>query len=76
MSSLINDIRDSFKGKGLEYISLKESTTDQRKSILTYKDSTGKALTKEILIPLSDLKDTLAEIEMLDPDDLATFLLK
>ncbi len=76
MSSLIKDIRDSFKSKGLEYVSLTESPTDRKKSILTYKDASGKTLTKVISIPLSDLEDTIAEVEAIDPEDLATFLLR
>jgi hypothetical protein len=73
--SLIQDIKDSFKSKGFEYVSIKESTTDQYKSILTYKDDSAKTVTKEISMPLADLEDTLAEIEVIDPDDLATYLL-
>jgi hypothetical protein len=75
-SSLIEDVRDSFKRKGLEYVSLAESSTDPKKSILTYKDGSGKTLTKEIALPLSELEDVVAEVEALDPDDLADYLLK
>ena len=75
MSSLIKDVRDSFKAKGLEYVSIAESSTDPKKTTLTYKDGSGKSLTKEIDVPLSDLKEILAEIDMLDPDDLANYLL-
>ena len=75
-SSLIEDVRNAFKSKGLEYVSLAESTADPKKSILTYKDSSGKTLTKEIGLPLSELEDVVAEIEGLDPDDLANYLLK
>jgi hypothetical protein len=74
--SLIQDIRDSFKGKGLEYVSIKESSKDQNKSVLTYRDGSGKTVTKEIAMPLSELEDTVAEIEIIDPDDIATYLLK
>ena len=76
MSSLIETIRGSFRSKGLEYVSLTESTANPKKSILTYKDGSGNTLTKEISIPLSELEDTVAEIEDIDPDDLATYLLK
>jgi len=75
MSSLLRDIKDSFSGKGLEYVSMVESPSDPKKSILTYKDSSGKRLTKEIAIPLSDLEETVAEIDAIDPDDLADYLL-
>ena len=74
--SLIQDIRDSFKSMGLEYVSIKESSKDQHKSVLTYKDGSGKTVTKEIGMPLSELEDTVAEIEIIDPDDIATYLLK
>lgn len=75
MSSLIRDIRDSFKTKGLVYVSITESPTDSKKTVLTYKDGSGKTLTKDIGVPLSDLEETLAEVDMLDPDDLANYLL-
>lgn len=75
-ASLIEDVRSSFKRRGLEYLSLAESDKDPQKSVLRYKDASGKSLTKEVPIPLSDLEDTIAEIEALDPDDLADYLLK
>jgi len=75
LSSLIRDIRDSFKTKGLVYVSITESPTDSKKTVLTYKDGSGKTLTKDISVPLSDLEETLAEVDMLDPDDLANYLL-
>ena len=75
MPSLIVDIRDSFKTKGLEYISIGESPKDQKKTVLTYKDGSGTTLTKEIGIPLSDLKETLTEVDVIDPDGLADYLL-
>jgi len=73
--SLIQDIRDSFKSKCLEYVSIKESSSNQNRSVLTYKDESGKTVTKEISMPLSELEDTVAEIEVIDPDDIATYLL-
>jgi hypothetical protein len=76
VSSLIEDVRNSFRGKRLEFVSLTESVADEKKSVLTYKDSSGQTVTKEIAIPLSELEDTVAEIEWLDPDDLADYLLK
>ena len=74
-ASLIEDVRNSFKAKGLEYVSLAESA-DPNKSVLTYKDGSGKNLTRELSIPLGELEDVIAEIEALDPDDLADYLLK
>jgi hypothetical protein len=73
--SLISDIRDSFKAKGLEYISMKESSLDPKKTIITYKDPSGKTLTKEVTIELSQLEETVAEIDVIDPDDIANYLL-
>ena len=35
----------------------------------------GKTLTKEIGVPLSDLEETVAEIDVIDPDGLADYLL-
>ena len=73
--SLIRDIRDAFKTKGLEYVSISESPNNPKKTVLTYKDGSGKTLTKEIGVPLSDLEETLTEVDILDPDDLANYLL-
>ena len=73
--SLISDIRDSFKARGLEYISMKESSIDPKKTVITYKDSSGKTLTKEVSIELSQLEETVAEIDVIDPDDIANYLL-
>ena len=75
-ASLIEDVRNSFKVKGLEYVSLTESPSDPKKSILTYKDASGKTLTREVALPLSELEDLVDEIEALDPEDLANYLLK
>ena len=75
MSSLMKDIQDSFKAKGLQYVSIEESSSDPDKSVLTYKDSSGKTLTKEIAIRLDNLEDTVAEVDAIDPEDLAKFLL-
>lgn len=74
MSSLIRDIRDSFKSKGLEYVSIAESP-DPKKTVLTYRDGSGKTLTKEIAIPLSDLEEAVREVDVIDPDGLADYLL-
>ena len=75
MSSLIRDIRDAFKSKGLEYVSIAESAENPKKTVLTYKDSSGKTLTKEIGAPLSEVKENVSEIDIIDPDDLANYLL-
>jgi len=72
--SLIGDIRDSFKSKGLEFVSIAESK-DPKKSLLTYKDESGKTLTKEITIPFSDLQESVREVDVIDPDGLADFLM-
>jgi hypothetical protein len=73
--SLSNGIRDSFKAKGLEYVSIEESSKDREKSVLTYKDGSGKTLTKEIAIRLDNLEEALREIGIIDPDGLADYLL-
>lgn len=75
MSSLITDIKDSFRSKGLEYVSMVESPTDQKKTILTYKDASGASVLREIAIPLSDLEETVAELDAIDPEDIANYLL-
>ena len=75
MSSLIRDIRNSFKAKGLEYVSITESPKDSNKTVLTYKDASGKTLTKEVAIRLDNLEEALREVDLIDPDDLANYLL-
>jgi hypothetical protein len=73
--SLTKEVRDSFKAKGLEYVSIEESPKDRDKSVLTYKDASGNTLTKEIPIRLDDLEETLREVGIIDPDGLADYLL-
>jgi len=73
--SLRKGIRDSFKAKGLEYVSIEESSKDREKSVLTYKDGSGKTLTKEIAIRLDNLEEALREVGIIDPDGLADYLL-
>ena len=73
--SLVNGIRDSFKAKGLTYVSVEESLKDRDKTLLTYKDSSGKTLTKEIAIRLDNLEEALSEVNIIDPDGLADYLL-
>lgn len=75
MSSLIEDVRDSFKSKGLEFVSITESSSDPNKSTLTYKDASGRTLKKDVSIALSELEDTVAGLDAMDPGDLAEFLL-
>ena len=73
--SLVRDIRDSFRAKGLAYVSIEESPKDRDKTLLTYTDSSGKTLTKEIAIRLDNLEDALSEVNIIDPDGLADYLL-
>ncbi len=73
--SLVRDIRDSFKAKGLEYVSIEESPKNRDKTVLTYKDGSGKTMTKEISIRLDNLEEALSEVNIIDPDGLADFLL-
>jgi hypothetical protein len=75
MPSLITDIRDSFKSKGLEYVSVAEAPKDRTKTVLTYKDASGKTLTKELAIPISEVEEALREVDIIDPDGLADYLL-
>lgn len=71
--SLIGDVRDSFKAKGLEFVSLTDA--GQKMSRLTYKDG-GKLISREINMPIEELEDTVEELDVMDPDDLADYLLK
>ncbi len=74
MPQLIRDIRDSFKAKGLEFVSLTESP-DPKKTVLTYNDGSGNTLTKEILVQLFDLEEAVRAADVLDPTGLADYLL-
>ncbi|HVC27190.1 MAG TPA: hypothetical protein VND40_03425 [Nitrososphaerales archaeon] len=73
--SLMKEVRDSFRAKGLEYVSIEESSKDRDKTVLTYKDGSGKTLTKEIAIRLDNLEEALREVGIIDPDGLADYLL-
>ncbi len=73
--TLMSDIKAGFKAKGLEFVSITESTKDPDKSTLTYKDASGATATREVSIRLEDLEDTVMAVEGLDPEDIATFLL-
>ncbi len=70
--TLIGDVRDSFKAKGLEFVSLTDAGNNR--SRLTYKDGV-KVVTKEFEMPLSELENTVEELDVMDPDDLAEYLL-
>ena len=74
--SLIEDVRSTFEDKGLEFISITESPDSPEKSILTYKDSTGAVIKKEVALRLSDLEETVVTIDNVDPLDIANFLLR
>ena len=74
--SLMEDIRGSFQAKGLEFVSLTESADNRDKSILTYKDASGSAATKEVDIRLADLEEAVVAVDNIDPVDLANYLLK
>ena len=74
--SLIEDVRNSFKAKGLQFVSLSSSNENEEKTTLTYADATGKTIHKTIDIRLEELEDTLASLDVMDPDDLADFLLR
>jgi hypothetical protein len=73
--ALIQDIQASFKAKGLQYVSMSESTKDRQKTVITYKDSAGKTLTKDRDIELEQLKEDVAEVDIIDPDGLCDFIL-
>jgi hypothetical protein len=74
--TLRDDITSEFEKKGFKFVSLNESTVDPQKSTLLYIDSAGKTVSKEINIRISELEDTLTTLEVMDPEDLADFLLK
>jgi hypothetical protein len=71
----LRDVRESFKAKGLTYVSVEESTKDRDKSLLTYKDASGKTLTREIPIRIDNLEEALRQVGIIDPDGLADYLL-
>jgi hypothetical protein len=74
--SLRQDIAESFQKKGLEFISLNESTLNPERTTLVYVDKTGNKVSKEIEIRLSELEDTVEALDVIDPEDIAEFLLK
>src|SRR5271169_2185987 len=70
---LVGDVRDSFKAKGLEFVSL--SDAGNNRSILTYKEG-ARVIKKEIAMQLSELEDTVEGFDVIDPSDIAEYLLK
>ncbi len=72
----MDDVKEAFAKKGLEFISLTESTYDPDRSVLTYRDISGKTVIKEVAMRLSDLEETVVTVDMVDPTDIANFLLK
>ncbi len=74
--SLMDDVKGAFAKKGLEFVSLTESTDNPSKSILTYKDATRRTISKEVSMRLSDLEETIVAVDIVDPADLADYLLK
>jgi hypothetical protein len=71
--TLIGDVRESFRAKDGEVVSLTDAGNNR--SRLTYKDG-SKLMTKEFEMPLSELEETVEELDIMDPDDLAEYLLK
>lgn len=73
--TLREDIADSFTAKGLKFVSLNESATNPQGSTLVYEDGSGKSISKEIGLRLSELEDTVEALDAIDPADIANFLL-
>ena len=74
--ALRGDIANSFQKKGFTFVSLNESTENPDHTTLVYIDRAGKTVTKEIQIRLSELEDTVNAIDVIDPEDLADYLLQ
>jgi hypothetical protein len=74
--SLMDDVKGAFAKKGLEFVSLTESSDDPDMSILNYKDASGKITSKQVPIRLADLEETIVTVDIVDPMDLAEYLLK
>ena len=73
--SLIEDIKDSFKKKGLEFVSITEAADDRDKSILTYRDASEAVVTRRVDIRIDDLEEAVEAVYNVDPTDLANYLL-
>ena len=73
--SLMEDIKDSFKKKGLEFVSITEAVDDRDKSILTYRDASEGVVTRTVDIRIDDLEEAVEAVYNVDPMDLANYLL-
>jgi len=73
--SLIEDIKDSFKKKGLEFVSITEAADNRDKSILTYRDASDGTVTRTVDIRIDDLEEAVEAVYNVDPMDLANYLL-
>jgi hypothetical protein len=73
--SLIEDIKDSFEKRGLEFVSITEAAGDRDKSILTYKDASDSVVTRTVDIRIDDLEEVVEAVYNVDPTDLANYLL-
>jgi hypothetical protein len=73
--SLMEDIKDSFKKKGLEFVSITEAADDRDKSILTYRDASEAVVTRRVDIRIDDLEEAVEAVYNVDPTDLANYLL-
>lgn len=73
--SLIEDIKGSFKKKGLEFVSITEAADDRDKSILTYRDASDGIVTRTVDIRIDDLEEAVEAVYNVDPTDLANYLL-
>ena len=74
--ALRDDVSDSFKQKGLKFVSLSESLKDPQKTTLVYIDAAGATVTKEINAPLDQVEETVSTLDAMDPDDIAAYLLE
>jgi hypothetical protein len=76
--SLVEDVRTSFKAKGLTFVSLTESSEDPEKTTLTYTDGSGKTIHKEVKTRLEMLEDMIEDLDRMEmePTGLADFLLE
>jgi hypothetical protein len=73
--SLMEDVKDSFENRGLEFVSITEAADDRDKSILTYKDASGSVVTRTVDIRIDDLEEAVEAVYNVDPADLANYLL-
>jgi hypothetical protein len=73
--SLMEDIKDSFEKRGLEFVSITEAADDRDKSILTYKDASDSLVTRTVDIRIDDLEEAVEAVYNVDPTDLANYLL-